>query len=363
MSSTYETPTAVGAETLRHILDKARWAPSGDNTQPWRFEIVSDSHVVIHGHDTRDHCVYDLRGHASQMSLGALLETLAIAASGHGLRAEIVRRNDAPERTPTFDVHLVPDATLQASPLIGAIETRSVQRRPMSTRSLTAAEKQALEAAVGPGYRVQWLEGWGERFKTARLMFANAKLRLTMPEAFEVHRSIIDWNCRTSEDKVPDQALGLDAMTLKLMRWAMHSWQRMARLNAVVGTWAPRLQMDLLPALACGAHFVLRAQARPATLDDHIAAGRALQRFWLTLTHLGLCMQPEGTPLIFGAYLADGVRFTREERLEAMAHRLRGRLEDLIGVETTHPVFMGRIGAGPAPTSRSTRKPVDRLMT
>ena len=59
---------------LEAILDLARWAPSGDNTQPWRFEIKDARRLVVHGFDTRAHCVYDLDGHPSQISLGALLE-------------------------------------------------------------------------------------------------------------------------------------------------------------------------------------------------------------------------------------------------------------------------------------------------
>lgn len=69
------------------ILDLARWAPSGDNTQPWRFEIVADHHVAVHGHDTRDWCLYDLDGHASHMAHGALLETIRVAATAFGLES------------------------------------------------------------------------------------------------------------------------------------------------------------------------------------------------------------------------------------------------------------------------------------
>ncbi|MHB8556148.1 MAG: nitroreductase family protein, partial [Candidatus Dormibacteria bacterium] len=72
--------------SLGRILDLGRWAPSGDNTQPWRFEIVSDHHLVVHGSDTRHQVVFDLEGHASQLSIGTLLESLAIAASGEGHR-------------------------------------------------------------------------------------------------------------------------------------------------------------------------------------------------------------------------------------------------------------------------------------
>ncbi|MDT1843054.1 molybdopterin biosynthesis protein MoeY, partial [Acinetobacter baumannii] len=82
----------------------ARWAPSGDNTQPWRFELAAPDHVVVHASDTRSDTVYDLDGHPSQISVGALLETMCIAASVHGLRAEAQRRAGSPEQQPLFDV-------------------------------------------------------------------------------------------------------------------------------------------------------------------------------------------------------------------------------------------------------------------
>ncbi len=45
-------------DTLVRILELGRWAPSGDNTQPWRFEIAEDGLIRIHGFDTRDEVVY-----------------------------------------------------------------------------------------------------------------------------------------------------------------------------------------------------------------------------------------------------------------------------------------------------------------
>ena len=75
----------MSRDTLTKILDLARWAPSGDNTQPWRFEIVDDALIRVHGNDTRDHILYDYDGHPSHIAHGALLETMRIAASGFGL--------------------------------------------------------------------------------------------------------------------------------------------------------------------------------------------------------------------------------------------------------------------------------------
>ncbi len=358
-------PKQAGPGTVvEQILDLARWAPSGDNTQPWRFEIVDEKHVVVHGFDTRDHCVYDLDGHPSQIALGALLETISIAASTHGLRAAFRRRLDAPEAKPTFDANFEPDPSVQPDSLIPYIPYRSVQRRPMSTRPLTLREKQALEASVGDDYRILWLEGFAKRLQAARLMFDNAKLRLTMPEAYRVHRDIIEWNARFSEDRVPDQALGLDPMTVRLMRWVMGSWKRVEFFNTfLAGTWAPRIQMDFIPGIACAAHFVILGRREAETIDDYVAAGRAVQRFWLTAAKLGMQLQPEMTPLIFSRYARRRTVFSQKEGMLERAGRLSRQLGGLLPDEpVTQAVFMGRIGSGRAPTARSTRLPLPRLM-
>lgn len=349
---------------LEGILELARWAPSGDNIQPWRFEIVDARHVVVHGFDTRGHCVYDLDGHPSQISLGALLESMAIAASAHGLHMYVQRRLAASDTQPTFDVAFELELQLAADPLAAFITQRSVQRRPMSMRSLTIDEKSALVASLHDGYQLLWLEGFGKRMATAKLMFNNAKLRLTMPEAHQVHCAIIEWNARYSEDRIPDQALGVDPMTLKLMRWIMQSWRRVEFFNTfLAGTVAPRVQMDFIPGLACAAHFVLVANRRPQSIDDYVATGRAVQRFWLTATQLGLQLQPELTPLIFARYAREGRIFSKTDGMHARARALAEQSVTLIGADNSErAVFMGRIGAGSPATARSTRRPLKDLI-
>lgn len=349
---------------IEQILDQARWAPSGDNTQPWRFEIKGPLHVVVHGSDTRRHCVYDLDGHASQLSHGALLETLSIAASCHGLRADIRRRSESDDEMPLYEIRLITDPEVLPDPLAAVIEKRTVQRRALSTRPLTPGEMAALEASVGEGYRIHWLTGFGARLRTALLMFRNAHLRLTLPEAFETHRRVIEWKARNSMDRVPDQALGVDAFTAGLMRWVMQSWRRVDFFNTwLAGTLAPRLQMDLLPGIACAAHFMIVARRLPQGVDDYLAAGRALQRFWLTATQLGLQLQPEMTPLIFGRYARSDRHFSCLPHAMEEAHGLAERLRILVGESDAQAaVFMGRIGSGPAPRARSLRLPLERLM-
>lgn len=349
---------------IEAILDLARWAPSGDNTQPWRFEIVDGGHAVVHGYDTRDHCVYDLDGRPSQMAIGALIETAAIAASGLGLRMQCAHRPHAPDTRLTFDLRFSPDATVARDPLHDFITQRSTQRRPYATTPLTVAQKAELESSAGVGHSVRWIEGAAARASMARLLFRSAWLRLVTPEAYRVHHEVIEWNARYSADKVPDQSLGVNQAMLNMMRFAMHSWSRVRFFNRfLAGTWLPRIQMDLLPALACGAHLVLLARRPPLSIDDNIAAGRAMQRLWLTATRLGLVLQPEMTPLIFARYAREGRVFSSVAAAPKVARRVGRGLAQVAGADAVEcGCFIGRIGSAPTPQARSLRKDVKALL-
>lgn len=347
---------------LSQILDMARWAPSGDNAQPWRFEVRDERTFVLHGQDTRSHCLYDLDGRPTQLALGALIETAAIAASAHGLRLDARLRDLEDPSRPTFDVHLSPQADLAQDPLWRAIPVRSVHRRPLSRRSISAAHWQALKDAAGPDHELVAFEG-KERLAWARLLWANGGLRLRLPEAFDTHRSVIEWGTRYSRTRIPDQALGVDPMTLVIMRHAMASWQRVDFMNRwLAGTHMPRLLMDFVPAVACGAHIALISRRPPTDVADHVAGGRAVQRFWLAATQMGLQHQPAATPLVFARYLRDGVTFTHSETELACAHALAARLDRLLDGRTDRTVWLGRIGFGAAAPARSVRLPLRDLL-
>ncbi len=348
---------------MREILQLARWAPSGDNTQPWWFEPLGEDRLRVHGFDTREHCVYDLDGRASRISVGALLETIRIAASSHGLRAVVKHDGNSPETAPVFDLRFVPDPAIAASPLAACIESRSVQRRSLSTRPLTEAQKAALEDAVGAGFEIVWFESLAQRWQAATLMFRSAHVRLSIEEAYRVHASVIEWKATHSIDRMPDAAVGLDPLSLLAMRWAMRSWPRTRFVSRYLGgTIAPRLQLDLAPGVRCAAHLAFVARSWELAQDD-FATGAAVQRFWLTAERLGLRHQPEITPLVFARYADERRKFTRDQRALREADSVRDRLDRMLGADRrARTVWLGRIGAGASARARSLRLPLEALL-
>lgn len=354
----------MSQETLLRILDLARWAPSGDNTQPWRFEVVDASHLRIHGFDTRDHVLYDFDGHPSHIAHGALLETLRIAASGFGLDCQWHATCDAQQRHPVYEVIFRPEPAISKSPLFDCIERRVVQRRPMATTPLTPHQRQALIDAAGADYDVQLFESWTERARVAKMLWDSAYIRLTCPEAYPVHRDIIEWRVRFSKDRIPEQAVGVDAATARLMQWVMQSWQRVDFFNTyLLGTVIPRIQLDALPALRCAAHLLVRPKLAPAQLEDWVKLGMAVQRIWLMATQVGLHLQPEMTPVIFRWYARAGRQFSAMPSMASRAVGLAREMEDITNAQPMDPLgFFCRIGQCKPPQSRSTRLDLSMLM-
>ena len=148
-----------------------------------------------------------------------------------------------------------------------------------------------------------------------------------------------------------------------MLRWVMASWKRVQFFNKfLAGTLLPRVELDLIPGLACSAHFLIVARDAPDGIDDYVEAGGAVQRFWLTAARLGLSLQPEVTPLVFSRYHRGGTRFSEQESSREAARIIAENLTDLMPRDLAQQVvFMGRVGFGKAVAARSLRLPAGEL--
>src|SRR6266545_357605 len=72
------------------LLAAACRAPSGDNTQPWRFIVDPDGgRVALQVDETRDPSPMNAGQRMARIAVGAVLENLLRAAEGHGWAAEL----------------------------------------------------------------------------------------------------------------------------------------------------------------------------------------------------------------------------------------------------------------------------------
>src|SRR5579875_2925331 len=356
------------ASSIEEILSLARWAPSGDNAQPWRFRLRGEDGVIILLRDHSGDNVYEYRnGEPSLLSGGMLLESMRIAASAqHRDMSWAYEGHD--DGLYRIAVRFAPANIAEWDPLYSQLTMRSVDRYPYRVRKLTAAEKRALERALGDGLVLEWHEGITARWQLARLNARATDIRLRIPEAFAVHQKVIDWRRGASATGIPAAAVGLDRLSRAMMRWAMAEWPRMRLVNALGGTLSAALQLDYLPGLASAAFFTIKLAERAADPQQRVpallAAGQGIQRFWLTATRLGLAMQPSLAPIAFAHYGEQAATFTRDPAMLRRAKALAAAFRDALGATSEEILFIGRIGEPRSRfrAQRSVRRPLDDLI-
>lgn len=379
----------VPLKPIEQVFEIAKWAPSGDNTQVWRIQVTQDHECIIHGFDTSDWVVYDKQGNASKLALGCLFENFELAAQGLGYKFSIERCSDDIATPPSlsnkpgkvaFKINIKPlneaGNPLLIDPLFHYIPLRTVQRKPMGTKALSEKEKTLLEQSLPSGFKVIWKESPKDRLTMANLLYGNAYTRLSMKEGYDVHSKIIEFtsveydhsaeknmNCEISKDKLPAKSLGVDPVTTALSKWSMQSWDRMHFMAKYLGgTILPRILMDWLPAFKSNALFAIVADKEPENLDDYIAAGRAVQRFWLQAAALNLGFQPAQTPVIFSEHLRKGVKFTDNQPTIRNAEKMDMKFKQIFAeTDTSQIIFMGRLGRSKAVKYRSVRLSLDEL--
>jgi len=359
---------SIAASEIEQILDLARWAPSGDNAQPWRFEIKADDKIIVHARDEVGEDVYDYEGRPSMLSFGFLLESLRVAASRFG-RAMNWSYQALAQHEHRLEVDFPRSEGVSEDSLLPYLTIRSVNRRRYRMTALTAEQKQELEACLGQEFQVRWFETFAERWRMARIMAMSTSIRLRIPECFPVHQRILDWEREFSTDGVPVKAVGVDAVTLNIMQRVMQSWSEMHFMNRFLGgTVLPRLELDWMPGLSSAAIFVVTRRESPPLDDERLSllrAGQLLQRFWLSATRMGLVMQPLLAPLCFAHYGRHGIAFTKDASMAKKADALASRLEEaLAGEDPESPLFMGRVGwpASRQQQARSLRRPLAELL-
>lgn len=352
-----------GYSLIDSILGLARWAPSGDNEQPWAFKPLSEhSFSVISTHPCRN--LYSMNGWPTHLAVGCLLETIVLAAGKHSMEARFSPDYSAsPERT-TIQVDLTPSAR-PADPLAHFIEERTVNRRCLSPRRLSPEHKAILQSAVGDEADIVWIETLPACLNMVKATLLSSFIRMTIPETFDIHTKAIHWGSRFSEEGMPDAALGANRISLKMARWTFKNQKRLLFLNRYAGgTLLPHIELDFLPGLFCGAHFFLKSRTELKSVDDVITYGRKVQRLWLAAASLGIQQQPNIATLVFSEFGRSGTPFTAHQPALRQAEKLTKIVDRdvLMNENPSHVAWAGRLGYGKPSQSRSLRRPLEQLI-
>lgn len=321
-----KTRAALGqSPDLAELVRYATLAPSGHNTQPWRFRADGDR-ISILPDLARRTPVVDPDDHHLFVSLGTAAENLALAGAARGRPSEPRFDND----TVALDLG---KGAASGSPLFDAIAVRQSTRGLYDGRALSGADLHTLTAAASvPGVDLVLITDRPQIDRVRDLVIAGNSAQIG-DSAFV--RELRHW-LRFSPRQALQTGDGLFSVTTG---------------NPALPAWLGPLFFALAYKAAAENDKYARQIASSAGLavfvgqrEDHehwVLAGRAAQRFALQATALGLKH----------AYI--------NQPVEVAA--LRPELAKLIGLPGRRPDLVMRFGRGPA-LPWSARRPVAAVL-
>lgn len=343
-------------DQLRRILSSGILAPSAENKHFLHFDVLADS-VNLFATDRASWADQPHRQMLALLSYGAVVENMALRSAelGFALTAAWLPNPSRPDLMADLRWTSAP-----ASPpdrLCDAIEKRHTNRRFYRRGRLGADALAPLSTAANAvaGAKLIWLDDDRQRalaLKAIRIAETHRFARRALhEELFNAVRFERGWQL-TATEGLPPAALEIEPLMRRPFALLRH-WRLMRATTWVGAHLALGLRAGYLPCAMAPHLGLILATGQRESLGS-IQAGRALQRVWLAATAAKLALQPMAAPTALAwqrpgnGWVSARVRTCLEELLKELC---RG--------EEAQPYLLFRLGQADAPTTTTTRLPLD----
>jgi len=343
----------ISREETQKILEAAINAPSGSNSQPWRFEF-KDNKLYLIALPEKDHPILNYRNRGTWVAHGALIENILIAASAAGFSTDLKIFPDSSRPNVTAKIEFSKSVPRE-EPLFSSISKRATNRKPYKNTPLTEEQKNIFIESTQKisGVEVKIIEDKKAIQQLAEAASINEVVTLENEKLHKLFFDEIVWTreeeerrgkglyIKTMELKPPQQA------ALKLFR----KWKVMNLFNKL--KFARGIARGNSKTYAsCSAMIGIIIKDNDA---DFITAGRAMERIWLEATRLGLSFHLlTGTLFYYQALAFKREIFSKEHR--EIIENAYNKTKKYLGVNNETIALLFRVGYGGQPSALSIKK-------
>lgn len=337
---------------LTTIIEAGNMAPSGGNSQAWRFVAAGDRIEVIPLPE-RDHPVMNYRNRGTYVGLGAVLTNMKVAAAHLGYDTSVsMSGTDVLRATCTF----TPRTGTGDASLFEAIAARHSNRKPYETTPLTDIQRKNIfsDTTSFPSCTLALIEG--DAMQPLGLSLAtDILINLTNKRLHALLFKEVLWHEHEQETHPglyvkTMEATGGKAFAMKLLsRWPL------ARIFTKLGVPLKIREESAKTATSAAAIGIVSVPNDDRAFVD---AGSLLQEIWLRATAQGLHMQlMAGTAFLWqqavqgkDASFSDTERALLDNALTALKAAASTPADNVVA-------YAFRIGSAPPPLAVSFKRP------
>lgn len=345
----------ISREHLAAILELGVTAPSGGNSQPWRF-VASAQEVQVFSTPEKDLPLLNFEDKGTLIAHGALLENIRIAATGAGYRTEIRVDTELTPGTPVARIQFEPAKTA-AHPLYEAIQKRCTNRRPYDKSELSGDDRRVLLDSIDESVEAELMFAESQPQKSRIGDAIGADLPIVMAANRQIHDRFFEEIVWTQQEELARRSgLYLPTMELAAPQRAvlrmLRNWKVMRAARAI---GLPRAIAKANGKLWSNAAAFGAVVIRDTSRRRYVSIGMLIERLWLTATARNLSLHP----IVGVLFLTDRIRSGDTSQLSAAEVRsiqtAYAAIEEAFAVRSGHVAFLFRIGRAKPPSATCSR--------
>lgn len=343
-------------EVIKKIVYAGIMAPSGDNCQPWRFE-VADNEIRLFNLPERDNSLYNFRQNASMIAHGAVIENMVIAASSFGYRLQVRLFPSQKDENYIASCALVKDEAISKDFLTDFIDKRVTNRKKYNPSPLNVTQLDFLLRTNNEftGATIEIIDEMEKVKSLAKILSNNEKLVLENRDLHHFLFNHIRWT--ESEERRKKDGLYIKTLELgppqKLGFKLFRHWFLLRILNKIGASKKVASENAKIYGTSSAMIAFVIPDNKPV---DFISAGRLMQRTWLKITSMDLSAQPlTGITFLWQRVLANATTAFTVEQTNLIANTYY-TIKQIFGISDSGTVALVlRIGDGGRPSATSSR--------
>jgi nitroreductase len=354
-----ELTSSEGADPIDLIVDAARWAPSGGNIQPWRFE--ADAKQIRMYLVPERTTTMDVRHRGSYVAIGAALFNARVAAASLKNLGEVQL---FPEGSPSHHVAtlMVGDSTdYEIAPLEPRVRTRVANRQMGDAGPIDEEIVKLLTRGVEREGAKLLLATTRDRIDgMADLLAESDRIRFLLPT---LHREMVGELRFPGRDSLDE---GLDVRTLELSPPEMAALELLRRPDVMehLADWRAGQGLGARTRAVVGSSSALAVVTVPRSDPAwYVRGGAAVERMWLTAELHGLAVQPVSPVFLYAVDEKDFLRLGGDRHVDSLFD-LSKRFKEFWDLDDDeHVALLLRLSHAPPPSTRSARLPLSELLS